>query len=85
MTLRSVIACSNALAAVVAAAEEVEISIVAKVENIALASVRSAPFTTIVFEPALETVAVATPAPMFEASTPSVETARSSKLVSLIR
>ena len=66
----AVIACSSAFAAVVAEAAEVEISTVEKEENIEPAIVRSRPLTTMVLEPALETTAVATPAPSVVASTP---------------
>ena len=62
----------------VAEAAEVEMSTVEKVENIALDIVMSMPLTTSTFEPALETMAVATPSPILLASTPSEVMARSS-------
>ena len=83
--LRSVIAVSIEVDAVVAAAVEVEMSVDAIEDRIAPESEKSEPVTEKVFDPALETVAVATPAPIFVASVPSEVTARSSKAGSLIR
>ena len=63
--LRSVIAVSMEFDAVVAAAVDVEMSVDASEDRIEPVSEKSAPVTEKVFEPAEETVAVATPSPMF--------------------
>jgi hypothetical protein len=81
--LRPVIAVSMAFEAVVAAAVDVEMSVEASEDRIEPVSEKSAPVTENVFEPAEETVAVATPSP--SSAAPPAVTTRSSNEVSLIR
>ena len=75
-----VVTCASGveLEAVVAAAVDVEMLVEASEDKIEPDSEKSEPVTANVFEPALETVAVATPSPILVPSVPSDVIARSS-------